>query len=1263
MEAAENEGSSETPNREDEEAKKAANEIAEFIKAANGITDPNANETAGKTACSENEEENKKLSSDKDEVDDSAKVKENDTSEEKKKDDDDSVDEGKENCDEAVDGSDKTADMKESSSPAGDKPAADMSEKTLGKDETLPSQKNVEVEKSTSKAGAGSEDGHDSKENGDESAGVVAKETNQKSEDGELKSKAGEETKSVTKEEEKSAVNGEKDAEKESKNSGDKMENNSAVKAEESVDKKDAAKKEDGDKGGDKAKPETSGGAPATFQCEKCKYNTRNKVLFDNHFCDNEDEDNDLEETTLINLKVDPATKTYQCSECNISGQGHAFEEHLMCHIILRPYKCLYCSLCFVNRREIGRHLAKVHAGQKMNCALRALRRAKALMSAALESGTYSFYARVAGKVPLSSDKYRAKLKEGAEKSATESAAAAAATASTSGSQDGKSTAPAADKAETSSAATKGESTEASKSEASEKKPAPSAAVASSSAPTNGDATKEEVEAAKKNLQPDQDKPKLVKKVDETSESQEPMETDAGERKHETAKKEEAMEVDEAAAKTSASGGAADTGETPNSADASKAEDASNFDQSEEEASNAGLKIVAAFSLRDDANGNSNDSDHLRCKAAENSVKEPSPLAAEKGEGKDKEGENSREAVTRALGPPSTPIPASSFFDNVQGGSSSSGGASAIQPNAFFFFMCGFPCSFSSLTSPEFRDHLMLDHAGETAFPCYHCGYLSQTEDGLVRHISAHAHTYSKSAPLYICGASACKFGSNLVGDFVNHQSWHSELTAFHCHDCDERFDAVDLLLKHFEANFLHVINCPHCTAKATQRRLLLAHIGAAHPGKAKMVSVAKQVVCRDRKLNSYTKFMHERSLSSMVVPDSPPPLVIDAQQQQQQQQDAAAHSSFDSSRSKSSLVSILTEPLNRQEQELTKMATRKEATSIKKEPGLDDEEEEEGGFDDLDDSFEDEDNLGGSGGGQKGEIAYMGSKPDDREVDNFKCKFCTFIARDRCRLEGHERCHGLPPSRKSRFKCMYCPQGFNNDHKFTSHVSCHPGLIKFALYKCKRCDFDSNQRHIMVKHVRSTRDQQHMGLGVNEDDMYTTVNKTMETRVLECTQCSYMTRHRKHLVAHIKRDHASPRKTGITVDCDILEQYPHEGLGAARNKALEMAVNHDRASFLPVGDDTVRENQARRFKCPICQYLVPRAADLKAHVKRHSEIGEITLVMFRCKYCSAASTAREIVYGHLMEKHLGKQIALVKRIVTIDTKVSGWLLTQYGYT
>lgn len=1138
------------------------------------------------------------------------------------------------------------------------------------------------------------------------------------------------------------------------------------------------------------------------LRCPKCSYVTRNKVLFDNHTCDNQDEDNDLEEQTKITLQVD-AEKKYNCSECNFAAQGHAFEEHLMCHIILRPYQCLYCSECFVNRRDIGRHVVFQHQGMKMNCALRALKRAKGLMKAALASGTYVFYARVAGKVPLTHDPEKSKLSKSEKAKLKKSLAEATgkssdcavadkvhryqkpeseiaqSTTSSAGTNESVSLPVVPSKPASSEMSTVENTSIMATSSESSNMPAADSKTAGSSEvhgapeePTltvNKDTSKVQVHSehcdkssaaevmdetrnsgfssaglsgtscsqeaastdniakpvgdASTNFSEEEDDVKQLDMQQLNSQTKFSVETSV-EECSESGKKqvmspdkqqsieaqgkgtddnmedslnqhEENMETNRSEADLeqkgheivhTVDGESCSANETlteeameeENHANASKPQfPESNFDQSQEEQS-LGFKIVAAFSLQDEHSKDStsgspaasgSDGKGERTQDTTFSEKNQEKYEAASTEALDQEQEALRLSTKAILGPPSTePLSTSSFLGPLLSTPLGTTYCTTVHGSIemtpctmpgknYHFFLCGFGCNFSSLTSVEFRDHLVVDHAGEVSFSCYHCGFQSHSEDGLVRHISAHAHMYSKSAPLYICGASACKFGSNLVADFMTHiSSWHPDLTSFRCHDCDEQFWSLQELLQHFDCNFLHVINCPHCTAKSTERKTLLKHMAAAHPGKPKMVSVAKQIICRDRKINNYAKYMEHRDCLAATAAEEavnlPTALIPEAVLKEAS---SAIIPNISSSRNKS-LVSILTEPIQPKERALTRGAAIALPESDMKmeiiEEDDDDEEEDPLDFDAAGDDSADEEEFemikgqGTSGG----DIAFLGSKADDRDAENFKCNFCTFIARDRCRLEGHEKCHGLPPSRKSRFKCMYCPQGFNNEHKFNSHVSCHPGLIKFNLYCCKRCEFDSNQRHIILRHIRSTRDQVHMSFGAQEEEMYAVMNKTMETRVLECTQCSYMTRHRKHLVQHIKREHASPRKTGITLDCDIVEKYPVQS--ANRNKALELALNHDQAGQLPVGDDgNVRENQARRFKCPICQYLVPRAADLKAHVKRHSEIGEITLVMFRCKYCSAASTAREIIYGHLMEKHLGKQIALVKRIVTIDTK------------
>ncbi|XP_076456801.1 uncharacterized protein LOC143291079 [Babylonia areolata] len=1059
---------------------------------------------------------------------------------------------------------------------------------------------------------------------------------------------------------------------------------------------------------------------------------------------------------TLVTFTVDKAGR-YHCAKCDVTAQGHVFEEHLMCHIVLKPYQCLYCSQFFKNRRQVSAHVLEMHAGQKMNCALRALKRVKEMMKMASESGKHEFYACVPGKVPLvkhpskSGDKLKASktdrkscscakdcIKECCQAASKSITCSATVLESKSDVQDSSSEEKGAVEKSSDSLTSDDSSGERSQDSnpgisCGQHQDNDAAAAAAgeqdknsdnnncsqnsdnsvdenvnniedgntdneniddssdknclNASQNNDDTTancESEIEESasefSSNLS-DQDKkavnnsksctvdrlpaspssvtdknvneevkmdetsaenPQKSVMCDENSDHEETIDKDVSEVSSDCVKttsdeqrsvnlEHSDMDTEEPAHNSESDGtelGQERREELPQSA----------FEQNEDDSNTTGLKIIAAFSLQDDTAQEQSAIEPKELNRIEEDMEvsthadsqQPDDTTSDAQSVSDGDNATEAEPATEAraapltLGPPSKPVPSSSFLDLPPHSSpiTSHGTGAQDTQSSSHFFICGFHCSFSCLTSPEFRDHLMLDHAGETIFTCYHCGYQAVSEEALIRHLSAHAHTYSKSAPLYICGASACKFGSNLLTDFITHQSsWHSDLTVFHCHDCDERFASVPDLLQHFQVNFLHIINCPHCMAKTTERRSLLSHIASAHPGKPKMVSVAKQIMCRDRKLNNYFDFLQQRYYMADCESYSLDTADADSVHQKSNFDEASA-----ASIKNKCLLSILTEPIQPQEQELTKRAV----SSHQNESEITG--EENGG---CNESFDDEEECcpEDQNGANSPEIK-------SEEINNFKCKFCTFVARDPSRLEGHERGHGLPSSRKTRFKCMYCPQSFNNDVKFNSHVSCHPGLIRFNLFCCKQCDFDSNQRHIIVKHARSTHDK---GCASVEDDLYTVVSKTIETRVLECYNCSYMTRHRKHLLDHVKREHSGPKKMG-----GYVYKYPSQSAGEDNSSAGQMNASPD---FLASENTSIiRENSIQRFKCPICQYLLPRAADLQAHVKRHSEIKEITLVMFRCKYCSSASTAREIVYNHLMEKHAGKQIALVKKIVKIDT-------------
>ncbi|CAG5122704.1 unnamed protein product [Candidula unifasciata] len=1071
---------------------------------------------------------------------------------------------------------------------------------------------------------------------------------------------------------------------------------------------------------------------PVKYKCLKCSRVMKDKRLIENHSCDNETEEDKIK----ISITLDVDCKSFLCKECNYSNSGHNFEEHLMCHLMVRPYQCLYCKECFINRKEISRHVLKSHNGAKMSCALRALRKAKALIKEVTASGTISFMAKVAGKVPLEKDPDKKKKLENGQTSAslihsdqnptesaqcgqnitpaghshkdmtgtghihqdmTETSHCHQDMTGTGHSHKDNALSDQSEHAVTSSTVKsheKGQDTILSKlydDDYDDRTPESSSNLAVQNCP--------DLSASDQNGQNmigscSSNYTEFTDNIDLQDGNDKALRPHQMLSHHDAPENVVNSEIHPNPEHQQSCQGFSKLREvlTLGSSElkANSCSETGDNSDSERSCSDSGLKIVASFSLKNMTDDGSDfEKTGGECVIESGFIvtseqeKEPEVLSF-LGRFTSVEG---FDASLPSPPPPSLQPTVVSCPNRMS--VAKAGGSSRQHESNHHFFVCGFNCLFSSISATEFKEHTMNFHSSEAFFPCYYCGHRSPNETDLVRHISNHTQAHNKSVHLYVCGNDGCRFGSNLVADYIGHfKTAHPDIHEPMCYSCGDTFSNPSMLQTHVESNVIHIVNCPHCSSKATDRKVILNHISSTHPGKPKMVSVAKQLICHDRKMNSYEPRGHHREMPPPTLTPAPAMAACSSVVDQVINRHHLAgdeSNSLSKSRDTPSPMSSISSPSSR----------RKESTPERgKSPHSD---SSDFGSAKVKEEYESTTAYVVDVNGIRRRVYVPMS---ERQAENYRCRHCTFIARDFKRMHCHEKSHGMPPTKKERFKCMFCPQGFDSELKFRLHITCHPGLIKFLLYRCKKCEFDTNQKHTMMRHITCNKDRKHRGFGPVEDQ-YTVVSRSLESRVMECDRCDYMTRHKIHMTLHyqkkhnILKDRSEFTVEGITPTDTPLSTYdlspqipqslsPYTGFRSPdisqdnafdfpkpsgsvkkskdsvrsdspvitlarineRNDVFNRMVSHQAA--LQPGH--VAENQMRKFKCPICRYLLPKAADLKNHVKRHSEIGQITLIIFRCRYCSCMSTARELLYEHLVEKHPGKPIALVKKIVAIDT-------------
>ena len=527
------------------------------------------------------------------------------------------------------------------------------------------------------------------------------------------------------------------------------------------------------------------------------------------------------------------------------------------------------------------------------------------------------------------------------------------------------------------------------------------------------------------------------------------------------------------------------------------------------------------------------------------------------------------------------------------------------------FYMCGFDqCSFTSLTSQKYKEHLSTNHAGAYSYICCHCGLKSFTEDAHVRHINSHANT--KTFLLFNCPFNPCRYKTNLVHMFRDHVMTHKE-TGIKCTYCHKAFETVESLVDHLKANLVKYVSCPHCHFKFQLKDTVAKHITLAHPDKHRIVTVSSQIVCLERELNFYSaplaKTMTNEKRNSLEGISMP---------LNQNEVDATTFLSAGETSNKKGTETIQTIPID-DDNELSDRLSASPPPPVLT-PVTPDKNKE-----------------------------IYSDKTNPEAPRSLVCSKCNFISWNYKLHLQHLSLHETDePERERRFVCIYCPKGFDGLNPFKTHISNHVGKHELKVYGCTLCVFTTSQKYHIIDHCKDN----HSGTGT-----YFEKTEIVVSKEASCKYCSFKSRKAEDVYLHEKVIHLNQAKgkqkdekakaqvdkeeskneqANIQIDEINSSQHTEESVAATESTATSEVSDHSQ--------------KLRKYHCHYCMNYFKHKADLKEHMQiSHMDIESKSFVTFKCKYCHFTSTMKNLIINHIERKHVNEPVRILRRIENID--------------
>lgn len=209
--------------------------------------------------------------------------------------------------------------------------------------------------------------------------------------------------------------------------------------------------------------------------------------------------------------------------------------------------------------------------------------------------------------------------------------------------------------------------------------------------------------------------------------------------------------------------------------------------------------------------------------------------------------------------------------------------------------------------------------------------------------------------------------------------------------------------------------------------------------------------------------------------------------------------------------------------------------------------------------------------------------------------------------LRAHESIH----TDDRPFKCDFCPETFKLEILLKLHSSSHS--VK-KTYKCKRCDFASQDVSIFATHRRK-----HLELDKKfvctvctrrfKTEKLLDEHKNKHPEVLLCEECGFSTSQQGALMNHKKKHEGGGHKCEICGNIFLL-----------KSDLLSHAMKH--TSYRP-------------YKCKLCPATYKAKSGLSYHKESYHRQGNTDVI---CESCGKTYPCKTLLKHHIKQMHLSNR-------------------------